>query len=147
MPLKSGTLTHTERAFIKSYSAPVTPQDAAVAAGLHPRSGYQMLARPEIQGEIRRQQLERLEREGLPLATSTLLNCMRSATAGWPSRIRAAEVVYDRTKPEDSSHGKEEHEMTAGELDERIAHLEALKVRQAKPVEATIVEPETSVFE
>lgn len=148
MPLKNGNFTHQERAFIEAYGSPPSVLTAAEAAGLHPRSGYQLMARPAVAAEIRRQQLDRLATEGLPAATQTFLDCMRDTKAGWPSRIRAAEAVYDRTKPEDTGAGKELHELTASELTERIALLEARKVSLAKPIEATVLEPDQAgVFE
>lgn len=140
-----------ERTFIQRYVATGDAQRAAAEAGYsQPRSqGYQALARPNVQAEVFRLQMERLTNEALPLAIDTLVACMRAPAAPWAAKNQAAKIALEYTAGRDGAgKDKDPHEMTADELNERIAALEARKVELARPIEAEVVETApTSVFE
>lgn len=142
MPLKNGRLTHQERNAAVAFVATGDKQEAARRAGLsRPGEGYRVLNRPAVQAEVHRLQMERLTNEAMPLAIDTLLACMRDAKAPWSNRNQAAKIVLDHTAGRDGAGGtKEAHEMTAAELQAKIAEYEARKVELAEPVEAQVLE-------
>lgn len=140
------------RTFIERYVATGDAQRAAAEAGYaQPRSaGYTVLASPAGAADVARLQLDRLTNEVLPLAVDTLIACMRATAAPWAAKNQAAKIglEYSVGRSDNGGGGKEEHEMTAGELDARILELEARKINLARPIEATILEPDQAgVFE
>jgi hypothetical protein len=139
-----------ERTAAAAFVATGDKREAAKRAGLsRPGEGYRVLARPAVLEEVRRLQLERLTNEAMPLAIDTLIATMRAKDAPYAAKNQAAKITLEYTAgKEGSGAGKEAHEMTAGELDARIAELEARKVELAQPVEAVVLEPsQASVFE
>lgn len=150
LPLKNGRLTPRERNAAAAYAATGDKQEAARRAGLAVATdGYRVLARPAVLEEVRRIQLERLNNEALPLAIDTLVACMRATDAPYAAKNQAAKITLEYTAGRDGSGAsKEAHEMTASELDRRIAELEARKVELAQPVEAIVVDSgQAGVFE
>lgn len=126
MPLKSGRETKKEKAFKREMVALDDPVRAARLAGyVNPYSAAQeLMNRPQIAGDILREQNERLTTVLLPKATNRLEKILDDDTAGARAHIAAAKLVYDNTlRAGDNSNGKEPHEMTADELAERIARL------------------------
>lgn len=135
MPLKDGSLTRGEAAFIAAYVESNDREKAEKAAGLMPKSGYAVLARPEIQAQIRAQQLARLTAEALPMAVSTVIEIMQSSKSPAAARVQAAKLVIDRAMPAgESGQTKELHELTPDELAHAIATLEAQAASMAKPI-------------
>lgn len=149
MPDKTGRLTSQERAAARGFVATGSVGGAAREAGYSPANASRALARPAVAAEVVRIQLERISNEVLPLAVDTLLACMRSNTAPWAAKNQAAKIGLDYSVGRsDGGGGKEEHEMTAAELDARILELEARKVAMARPIEVTVLEPDPAgVFE
>jgi phage terminase small subunit len=105
-------------------------------------SATQLLQRPAIQEEIRRQQVARLYNEALPAAVQTLVTIMQDEKAATGARVQAAKVVLDRTLgSQEGAQSKAPHEMSAEELQAelaqsklRLAALESAKADQAKPI-------------
>ncbi len=145
MPWMDGSWTRGERAFVDAYTANGGNREKAEkTAKLAPRSGYQILARPEIQRAITQQQTARLTSDALPLAVQTLVDIMGNAKAPAGARVQAAKVVIDRAMPlHEDGRAKELHEMTPDELAAAISQLETAAAALAKPVEGTA---ETDLF-
>lgn len=140
------------QSFLQKFVATGDAQRAAAEAGYaQPRSaGYKILATPSGAADVARLQLDRLTNEVLPLAVDTLITCMRATAAPWAAKNQAAKIglEYSVGRSDNGGGGKEEHEMTAGELDARILELEARKINLARPIEATILEDQAAgVFE
>jgi hypothetical protein len=135
MPLKDGSLTRGEAAFIAAYVETGDREKAERSAGLMPKSGYAVLARAEIQTQIRAQQLARLTAEALPMAVSTVIEIMQSTKAPAAARVQAAKLVIDRALPAgEGGQTKELHELTPDELASAIATLETQAASMARPV-------------
>ena len=69
---------------------------------------------------------DQLMREGVPKAYSALVRVLDDPKASSTALASAARTVLDiagMTKPSDDSAQKEPHEMTAGELAERIRQI------------------------
>lgn len=135
MPLKDGTLTRGEIAFIEAYSEHNDRKKAEKQAKLRPGSGYPILSRPEIQKQIVQRQTARLTSDALPTAVETLIEIMGNRKAPAAARVQASKVVLDRALP---VHGdgrlKELHEMTPEEIAQSIAQLEQKALTMAKDV-------------
>ena len=135
MPLANGELTRSEQAFIKRFAECGDRETAERYAGIAVGSGYQVLARPEIQRQIALQHLARLTNDALPVAVDVLIRCMESDAAPWSARVAAAKVVIGETKPaETSGSDKPLAEMTAEELAAAIDVLESRKSALAQDV-------------
>lgn len=138
MPLKNGRLTPKERAVVAGFVATGDPREAARRAGLaQPQTaGYHVVARPAVQAEVFRLQMERLTNEAMPLAIDTLIACMRSDKAPWAAKNQAAKIALDHTAGREGAGGvKPDHELTMDEINAKIAALEARKVERATPVD------------
>ena len=146
MPDRAGRLTRGEQDFLAAYSSNGFDRAAAEKkAKLAPRSGYAVLARPEIQRQIVAAQLARLTNDALPLAVDTVISVMTNEKAPAAARVTAAKVVFDRILPETGDAGsKEAHEMTPEELAARINALTAAAASKAKDV--TPEKPDESPF-
>ena len=143
MPQKDGTLTRAERAFIASYAAHGSREKAEKDAGLRPRSGYDVLARPEIQKRIIATQTAKLTGEALPIAVDTLISIMQNAKAPAAARVQASRVVLDRAMPTgEDGRVKDLHELTPEEISQAIATLEA----QAASVAKDVTPPDSDIF-
>ena len=135
MPLKTGELTRTERAFIEAYMDSEDREKAEKKARLAPRSGYGILARPAIQAEILARQTARLTADALPVAVKTLIDIMGNAKAPAGARVQAAKVVLDRALPQtDDGRVKDLHELTPDEVAAAIAALETQASQAARDV-------------
>lgn len=153
MPKSNGVLSRQERTFIDTTAATGNPVYAAAIAGYkHPNaraSGY--LAKPTIQAEIRKVQLERLHNEVLPMAVDVLRTALDLDHAGvpWGSRITAAKIVTDRVfNDAQSGQRKDVADMTADELKDAMQDLQSRLANMAKPiVDATPAQPEAGAFE
>lgn len=143
---QEGQLTRREADFIDAYAENGGNREKAEKkAGLAPRGGYAVLARPEIQRQIVAAQLARLTNDALPLAVDTVISVMTNEKAPAAARVTAAKVVFDRILPETGdAGGKEAHEMTPEELAARINALTAAAASKAKDV--TPEKPEESPF-
>lgn len=95
MPDKRGRLTPQERCFSKEFADSGNAVLAATKAGYaHPsKAAYNALARPAVQGEVRRQQLARLENEALPLAVGLLVHVLQDEKEATRNRLTAAQIV------------------------------------------------------
>ena len=135
MPTKSGLLTRQEQVFLKEYANHEDRAKAEKKAGLAPRSGYAVLARPEIQRRIVQEQVARITSDALPLAVSTLVGIMRSDKAPASARVQASKVVLDRALPTGADgQPRELHEMTPDEIAAAISSLEAAAAQAARDV-------------
>lgn len=152
MPLRSGKATPNEMAFAAHYASTGDRDYAAAKAGYaHPPSGAsRALARPAVQAEIARVQMERLFTEALPAAVTCLVGLIQNDKAPAGARVQAAKVVMDRTLgAQEAMGGREPHEMNGDELARAIEELTRLAAEKAVPVQASRVdalEPDTGVF-
>jgi hypothetical protein len=93
------------------------------------------LARPAVQAEIARQQVERLFTDALPAAVDCLVSIIRSDKAPAGARVQAAKVVLDRTLGTDEAgKAKEASEMSPEELAREIEKLTRIASDRAKQV-------------
>ena len=93
------------------------------------------LARPAVQAEIARQQVERLFTDALPAAVDCLVSIIRSDKAPAGARVQAAKVVLDRTLGSDEAGKRlEPHEMGPEELAREIEKLTRIASDRAKQV-------------
>lgn len=138
MPRKSGKTTPNEKAFIDHMAVTGDRMYAAEKAGYaDPASGAsRALQRPAIQDGIRREQLARLNNELLPLAISTLADILTSKTATERGKLTATAQVLKHTVGAniEAGEGKEPHEMSASELQQRIDALRREASERARPV-------------
>lgn len=135
MPRKDGSFTRGEVAFIAAYAEHGDRVRAEKSAGLAPRSGYDILERPEVLAKIRARQLARLTSDALPIAVATVIEVMQSAKSPAAARVQAAKVVLDRALPQgEGAQMKELHEMSPEEIGQAIATLEAQAASMARPV-------------
>lgn len=143
MPIKSGKVTHKERAFAAAYAETGNQGYAAKKAGyVGTGSASMALQRPAIQAEIARIQTERLFNEVLPLAVKVHIDLLQNPATPAGARVQAVKLAYDRTLGTDASTAdKQPHEMTAEEIAKalaearlRAATLESVKADRAKPV-------------
>lgn len=138
MPRKNGRLTPAEQAVAEAFARTGDKAYAGHVAKLSPISGntVRALARPEVQAEIRKQQVARLFSEALPAAVTCLVSIITDAKAPAGARVQASKVVFDRTLgQQEGMEGKEPHEMTSEEIAKAIAQLEQVAFERAKPVE------------
>jgi phage terminase small subunit len=146
MPIKGGVMTDQERAFVSHVATTGDPVYAAAIAGYkHPsRRAYHNLTKPELQTEIRKQQLARLHNDVLPMAINVLRAALDLDHAGvpWGSRVTAAKIVTDRVfNDAQTGANKDMADMTADELKERMAQLQGRLAEMAKPIVDASAEP------
>lgn len=153
MPDKAGRMTHQEKTFIDRYSRTGDADYAAQAAEYAQpgRDAGRALSRPAVQDAIRREQIARLNNELLPLAIATLIDVMTSPKATERGKLTATALVLKHTvgAAVDPTEGKEPHEMSAHELQQRIEALRREAADRAKPVtiEAEPGAPDSGVFD
>lgn len=138
MPIKGGRMTGSERVFAERYAATNDKQYAGTMAGYaHPRQrASDALARPEIQAEIRKQQLAILFSVALPAAVACLVSIVTDSKAPAGARVQASKVIFDRTLGQtEGGQDKEPHEMTSEELAKAIGELERVAFERAKVVD------------
>lgn len=135
MPRHNGRLTYQEHKFLEHYSVHKDRVKAEKHAKLAPRSGYAVLARPEIQKRIVQEQVTRLNTDALGIAVGTLIEIMENKKAPAAARVQASKVVLDRALPTgaDGRH-KELHEMSPEEIKAALANLEGMAAAHAKDV-------------
>jgi phage terminase small subunit len=138
LPKKGGTLTPQERVLAKNYAVTGNRAYSGQMAGFSDTSGAasKALARPQVQAEIRKQQLELLFSQVLPLAVKVHMEIIGDPKAPAGARVQAVKLAYDRTLgQQEGQEGKEPHEMTSEEIAKAIAQLEQIAFERAKPVE------------
>lgn len=145
MPTKNGTKTPQERAFVETYARTGDPMYSASEAGYafpNPQA-YQVLARPKIQADIARTQMEILQNEILPLAIRVHKELLEDKATPAGAKATLVKLAYDRAfGPEGSD--KQPHEMTPAELAKAIDVLSAMAAEKAKPViEAEVIKPQS----
>lgn len=99
-------------------------------------SASQALQKADVQREIARIQVARLNNELLPLALDTLQTVLTSATATERGKLTATALVLKHTLASgvEAGEGKEPHEMSATELEQRIQALRREASDRARPV-------------
>jgi hypothetical protein len=159
MPIKSGKMTPRERIFAKHYAETGSGTFAASKAGYAAPSvgASQNLAKPAVMEEARRLALDFMANEIMPAATRVHLELLTDRTTPAGVRAKAVDIAYkyglaDRQEASD----KAPSEMTASEIQARLAGLEATRQRlvqeaseRANPVLELELELEAtpSVFE
>lgn len=135
MPRHDRRLTPREHKFLEHYAVHGDRAKAERAAHLAARSGYAILARPEIQKRIVQEQVTRLNTDALGIAVGTLIEIMENKKAPAAARVQASKVVLDRALPTgaDGRH-KDLHEMSPEEIKAALANLEGLAAAHAKDV-------------
>jgi hypothetical protein len=143
MPSKTGRTTPQERRFAEAYAITGDVAFAAQKARYsNASSGHHALARPAIQEEIRRKQLEKLFNDVLPLAVTQHIALLEDPKTPAGAKVQAIKLAYDRTLgSQEGAQSKAPHEMSAEELQAelaqsklRLAALESAKADQARPV-------------
>lgn len=153
MPDKAGRLTPMERIFAERYAATGDAVYAAEKAGYSSpqQRASQNLGNQALMSESRAMAEARMVNEALPLAVESLIKTLKDPVAPWGVKNNAAKIVLDHTKRADDKADKEPHEMTASEIDARIAELHQVAASRAKPVlelqaEPAPSSPESGVF-
>jgi hypothetical protein len=136
MPLKNGELTRSERDFLAHYAEHHDREKAEKAAGLMPRTGYGILARPEIQSRLLAEVNARLL-DMAPVAAVELRKMLTDAKIPAAVRFNAIKYALDKATGDAAGPaGKELHEMTPEELAAAIDSLSAQAATLAKPVDS-----------
>lgn len=129
MPLQNGRLTPKERiaarVFAETGDAPYACRKAGYAEPHVYVRAHELVRKPGIMAEVRKQQAARLNNELLPLAVNMLARVLQDEKETTSNKIKAATLVFKHTlgEPGGSDEGKEPHEMTQAELNARIAKL------------------------
>lgn len=138
MPRKNGRATPSERVFVQVMAETGDKIYAAKRAGYAvPASGAsQALQRPQVQADIKRQQMARLNNDLLPLALDLVQRVILDDKETTRNRLTAAKIVIDRTIGQGGEAGedKEPHEMTPAELQARIDRLRREQAERATPI-------------
>lgn len=137
LPDKTGRTTQQEKTFIAAMAATGDRTYSAKQAGYSQpsRDAGRTLARPGVQAEIARLQVEKLFCEALPAAVDCLVSIIRNDKAPAGARVQAAKVVLDRTLgSEDAGRQREPHEMTPDELAKEIDKLTRIAADRATPI-------------
>ncbi|AUQ95960.1 hypothetical protein PhaeoP66_03218 [Phaeobacter inhibens] len=155
MPRKSGKRTGRERVFVEHMAASGDAVYSATQAGYaHPPSAaVQLSQRPAIAAAIKRKELDRVTNDLLPLATDRVEKILKDPKENSRVVLAAAKLVWDRSfGGQDGDGSKEPHEMTADELQNRIAQLRDIQTALANgakditPPEAGQDAPESGAF-
>lgn len=150
MPIKSGTKTPQERAFLAHLPESTTPRHAAAAAGYaNPSvSAHQLMQRPAIYAEAVQVQLERMHKTLLPLAVNAIERLLTDTRTPAGAVVQAAKLVMDRTLGESDST-KAPHEMNGDELARALDSLRREAADRARPVidVAPIAQPAPNVLD
>lgn len=156
MPVKTGRKTRLETRFAEVYAGTNDMQYAARKAGYVDHTGaVKALQRPDVQAEIRRVQIERLNSVALPAAVDCLVSIVSDERFPAGARVQASKVILDRTLgQEGAGEAKAPHEMTPDELNAHLAKtklalaaLESAKADRAKPVIEAEPSPGADIFE
>lgn len=138
MPRKGGAMTRQEKKFSAAYADSGSARAAAVLAGWSPTSGAsaKALSRPEVQDEVRRVQVARLNNTLLPLAVGALERLLTDKATPAGAVVQAAKLVMDKTGVgADLDPGdKAPHEMTGDELSRALERLRREAAERAKPI-------------
>lgn len=147
MPLKTGELTKNEKAIADAMAASGSQSYVRATTRISAAGVSKALARPAVQAEIARIQVERLFSEALPAAVDCLVSIIRSEKAPAGARVQAAKVVLDRTLGSDEAgDSRDPSEMSPEELSREIEKLTRLAADRARPV--LDIEPNApSIFE
>lgn len=148
-------MTYAEKRISEVMAGTGDKKYAAFVAGVSPTSGAveKAVARPAVQAEIARQQVERLFSDALPAAVQCLISIAGDVKAPAGARVQASKVILDRTLGLDEAlKGKEPHEMTPEELAKAIDALERVAAERARQVTPSTIDdapaaPETGVFD
>jgi phage terminase small subunit len=150
MPKKGGVFTPQERKVAEVYARTGDQLYAAAKAGLSQGGASLALARPAVQQEVTRLQLQRLFDDVLPLAVDVHIDLLRNAATPAGARVQAVKLAYERTLALGEALGdKDPSEMTGAELAEAIQKLKRLASDKARLVlegEVTEVKPAGDVF-
>ena len=134
MPHINGEFTKGELAFLDHYAVHQDRAKAEKHAGLAPRVGYAILNRPAVQAELQR----RLRVELVDLGALAVAKIRHNLTSDKvPAAVgqKAAEFVIQELKAAGELGAvKDLHELTADELAQAIAVLDARKAELAAPV-------------
>jgi phage terminase small subunit len=132
VPKKGGRLTPQELRFAQTYGESGSPAFAAHEAGYaHLRqSASKNLAKPAVMEEARRIALDVIANQIMPAATKAHMELLTDATVPAGVRAKAVDIAYkyglaDRQEASD----KAPSEMTAAEIQARLAGLEATRQR------------------
>jgi hypothetical protein len=132
MPKKGGRMTPQERMFARQYAETGSGTFAATKAGYaQPAVGASKnLAKPAVMEEARRLALDFMANEIMPAATRVHLELLTDRTTPPGVRAKAVDIAYkyglaDRQEASD----KAPSEMTAAEIQARLAGLEATRQR------------------
>lgn len=147
MPDQTGRFSRQEQTFIERYAATGDAAYAGAVAGYtRPLRGAQRaLERPEVVEAVVRRQMERLGREGVPMAVDTLIAAVdknQNAQVPWSQRNKAAEIILKYAATEANQEPKDPHEMSSEEIAARIAAYEQIAAARAKLVSGVEEEPE-----
>lgn len=137
-----GRPTERQIEFQARYAATGDHIGAAQLAGYpHPiQAAHRNLNTPSIMAEVLREQQRILVCDVVPAAVACLASIIRDPHAPTGARVNAAKVVMDRAYAISDGMGKEPHEMSADELGEAIAKLEAAAAAKAREVQGEVIE-------
>lgn len=135
MRRRGNAISSQEKAFAARYAATGDALYAAEKAGYASVSAqaHKLLQRPNVQGEVRRHQLARLENELMPLAINLLAKVLADDAETTRNRLTAAKITLDAVeKVQGQTEAEHVNEKSAAELraiaDQVEARLAALAV-------------------
>ena len=126
-----------EKAFSNKMASSGDAVYAAEKAGYaHPRqAASKNMQNVDVQNDIRRQSLKKLNEGILPLAVDEHERLLRDKLVPAGAKATLIKLAYDRTLgANDDGSQKEPHEMTSEEIDRRLAALRAEAANRSKPV-------------
>lgn len=124
---RSHTFTEQEMAFVRAYAVSADRAYAEFAADLPTGAGVRILGRPEVKAKIASTMHTRIVTEGAPLALKTLMEiCASTSEKAFTARVNAAKIILEVAYNKDITGAEKElNEMTAEEIDAKIAQFEA----------------------
>lgn len=142
MPSKTGKMTRQERLFAHHMAQGADPAAAAVRAGYRQiATGSEVAQRPAIIAEVTRQQVERLQTEGLQTAVDCLLSIAGDPRAPAGARVQASKVILDRTLGVQEGDVSDPSSLSPEKLAELISTLQRSIELKAKDVTPGPSEP------
>jgi hypothetical protein len=123
------TISRSAETFILHFMRSGNVAAAAEDAGISRRSGFYMMARPDVRGLILQEAQDRVEKRLLPLTHYALERLLSDRTAPGSAVVAASRLVWEaagalaKAQLEAGGAGKAAHELDLGQLSARIEAL------------------------
>lgn len=132
MRRRGNAISSQEKAFAARYAATGDALYAAEKAGYASVSAqaHKLLQRPNVQGEVRRQQMQRIENEAVPAAVNLLIHVVNDVKEATRNRLTAAQIILKTA--ESMKEGASETPLQEKSAAELRAMLDVVETRLAE---------------